>query len=904
MAGWVVRGLVFFSGLATASGALAQGVSQGVLTGTVRDRSGGVVARASVTISSDALIGGTRTLATGDDGTYRAPALTPGTYVAEARANGFASVRRGDLLVAAGANLVVDFTLDVAGLTDQVVIEGATTGVDVRSPAAPFRIDQSFLFTLPTSRDVTRLINLVPGVSADVAYGGSQRSNALAVDGTNMTDPMFQDPQMRLNQNWVEQVHVAALGAPAEYGGATGVVANNVLRAGGNRTSGLGEVWTIQPGWLANNTSALEERLQTSFASRQIDSWWEGSGQVGGAILRDRLWYFTGLQALRHDDRPAGHTGEGSRDERDWQWLGKLTTAITPSLRAEGFLQLGARDVTGEYIGRLTPLEASNDVSNDQTVWNARAYWTIGDRTLLEVRHSGFDMFSAESPRAPRTRASPSPLYDLSTGMTTRTALNYFDQDSSRHETTATLSRYVSARGGAHDLKAGVEFDRTAATQWFGYPGGRVEYVLDGAPYGLELWPGDRGTATTQRFSAFVQDAWQMHARLTLSAGVRVDANRGDAPGAEDVFATTPISPRIGLAWDVRRDHRTVARVHWGRYHDTIFSSRIMQADVTGISPYSFSLWNGTEYVISSQQLTPQPFRIDPEMRHSGVDQWVVGVDHELPWNIVLTAQGISRRFSAFMGLIDEGSSYTPVQRIDPGPDGALNTADDGGPLTVFALTNPGNRALVYTNPDQAYNRYDAVQFIGRRRFIGWWQMQASYTWSRNEGTVGNRWHVNAARFDLGSPGRFVNPNSFINAYGRATHDPTHEGKILGLVRLPWLGGANLSGVYRYTTGQAWARRVRFTGLPQGQEPVRVEPVGARRAPAINRLDLRAEKTFPLGGERRTLGIFLEAFNVGNQGVPNSDVPQAYQFVSGPTFGQPVAWVSPRLLRAAVRYSF
>jgi hypothetical protein len=256
------------------------------------------------------------------------------------------------------------------------------------------------------------------------------------------------------------------------------------------------------------------------------------------------------------------------------------------------------------------------------------------------------------------------------------------------------------------------------------------------------------------------------------------------------------------------------------------------------------------------------------------------------------------------MGLIDEGSAWSPVQRLDPGPDNVAGTADDAGMIEVFARTNPGQQAFVYTNPDDAYNSYDAVQFIGRRRFKGWWQAQASYTWSRNEGTVGNRWHVNAARFDLGSPGRFVNPNSFINAYGNATFDPTNEVKVLGVVRLPWLGGANVSGVYRYTTGQAWGRRVRIFNLPQNFEPIRAEPQGTRRADAINRLDFRAEKTFSIGGPRGRLGIFLEAFNITNQAVADSDQTQAMVDFSGPMFGQPAAWVDPRLLRAAVRYSF
>ena len=126
--------------------------------------------------------------------------------------------------------------------------------------------------------------------------------------------------------------------------------------------------------------------------------------------------------------------------------------------------------------------------------------------------------------------------------------------------------------------------------------------------------------------------------------------------------------------------------------------------------------------------------------------------------------------------------------------------------LDVFNLTNPGNQFNFYTNPDDAFNQYDAVQVVARKRYARDWQLQGSYTWSKNRGTVGNRWHVNAARFDLGNPGRFVNPNSNINAYGRATFDPTHEVKVLGSYRLPWWGGTMVSGVYRYMTGQAWGR--------------------------------------------------------------------------------------------------
>ena len=171
------------------------------------------------------------------------------------------------------------------------------------------------------------------------------------------------------------------------------------------------------------------------------------------------------------------------------------------------------------------------------------------------------------------------------------------------------------------------------------------------------------------------------------------------------------------------------------------------------------------------------------------MDQMIVGLEHELVPDVSVQAQYIRRRFDTFMGLTDTGSIYAPTQLRDPGPDGVLGTADDGAMLDVFNLTNPGNQFNYYTNPDNAFNKYDAVQFVARKRYARDWQVQGSYTWSKNRGTVGNRWHVNAARFDLGNPGRFVNPNTNINAYGQRHLRPDTRSEGAGRLS-PTRGGA------------------------------------------------------------------------------------------------------------------
>jgi hypothetical protein len=720
-----------------------------------------------------------------------------------------------------------------------------------------------------------------------------------------MTEGLLQDPVLRANYNWVQEVNVVALGAPAEYGGFTGAAAYATLRSGSNRFSGLGEYWTTRPSWLDSNTEALSEALQRQFESRQIIEWHDSNAQLGGPLMTDRLWFFGGVQYARHEDRPAGFTGPGSTDEHELQFIVKPTASISPNIRLDGFIQYGRREVTGLYIDAFFPIESSNDVWNPQTSWNAQLTWTLNDRTVVEARHGGYDARVWEDPHAPATIDGPAPRFDYGTQMWSQNANWYFRSDSRVNTTTASMTHFAEhILGVSHQLKVGVEYEAMGGRQELRYPGGRNYYDLFGEPVEVEIWGGSKGTATTGRNVLHAQDTWALNSRLTLSPGVRLEWNRGSVPNQPEVFKTTTIAPRVGVAWDLTGDHRTVVRFHYGRYYDPIFASRIMQEDRSEVNQ---SVWydivGPDEYVETFRSSTQDRFVIDDDLEHSHVGQFVAGVEREIFGEVSLQAQYIRRRFDTYMGLIDTGSIYEPGQRRDPGPDGRLNTTDDGALLDVFNLTNPGNSWVVYSNPDNAFNRYDAVQIVGRKRYSHDWQMQSSYTWSKNRGTVGNRWHVNAARFDLGQPGRFVNPNLGINAMGSATYDPTHEAKVLGSYRLPYWGGVMTSGVYRYMTGQAWGRAAFVTGFPQGQQRIRIEPQGTRRAPAINRLDLRVEKTGRIARIGTTLGLFFDVFNVWNQGVPNSDAT-AINENSGARFGEPVSWVDPRMLRVGIRASF
>jgi hypothetical protein len=216
----------------------------------------------------------------------------------------------------------------------------------------------------------------------------------------------------------------------------------------------------------------------------------------------------------------------------------------------------------------------------------------------------------------------------------------------------------------------------------------------------------------------------------------------------------------------------------------------------------------------------------------------------------------------------------------------------------AYSLINPGGAFYLYTNPPDARRRYDAVQMILKKRDTRAWQAQASYAWSRAMGNVSNRSNANAGYWDLGNPGNWVNPNRLINAYGHSPYDPAHELKMLGTVRATRPAGLSASGVYRFTSGQTWERQVVVRGLSQGQARIRVEPTGTRRMDPESVLDLRLEQAWPLTSRGR-VAIYVDALNLTNRGVAES-----VNGVSGPTFGEPMAWSDPRTVRVGGRLAF
>ncbi len=400
------------------------------------------------------------------------------------------------------------------------------------------------------------------------------------------------------------------------------------------------------------------------------------------------------------------------------------------------------------------------------------------------------------------------------------------------------------------------------------------------------------------RLAMFAQDRWRIGSRVTLEPGLRVAFNRGGLESQRAIFATNPIAPRIGVAWDVAADHRTVVRAHYGRYHDALFTSHYEFMDPLGAASTSFVQYvTPTQYNVVSVSGLITDRAIDQDLTHSYADAFVLGIERELFPDFSVRSQYVDRRFDNFLAFVDPKSVYSPVTRQDPGADGRLGTADDAGPITVFERQNADSDHRLLTNVDEAHRRYRAVQIIGTKRYSRSWHLQAAYTWSQVRGNVPTLSNTNAASNGLGPYGQFSNPNRFINVDGTQMHDHTHQATLLGTMRLPYWGGVTVGAFYRYYTGRAFGRTINVTGLRQGAESVRVERRGAYRVAGANQIDLRVEKTWSMGGAR--VGLLGDVLNLTNQGTS-----RAMREASGPNFGTPIEWTTPRSLRAGGRVSF
>jgi hypothetical protein len=139
----------------------AQATAQ--ITGTVKDQTGAVLPGVEVT-ATQTETGIARTAITNETGSYVLPNLAIGPYRLEASLPGFRTYAQTGIVLQVNANPVINATLEVGQVSEQVEVEANATQVETRSVGVGQVVENARILDLPLNgRQVVDLIGLAGG---------------------------------------------------------------------------------------------------------------------------------------------------------------------------------------------------------------------------------------------------------------------------------------------------------------------------------------------------------------------------------------------------------------------------------------------------------------------------------------------------------------------------------------------------------------------------------------------------------------------------------------------------------------------------------------------------------------------------------------------------------------------
>ena len=853
--------------------AFSQSRETGAIRGIVADEENTPLPGVRVTLSGGNLMG-VRSFITDTNGEFRFPALPPGEYQVRAELPGFGTVLREKIRLNTTSTLDIDIQIKASLIEEEVTVIAQSPTVDVKSTeTASVTLSNEILRNMPNNQFTSNIVNMAPGVNNDVAYGASSDTGiAYSMDGVNVADPEGGSAWVFSDYNIIEEAKIMGIGLPAEYGNFTGVIFNLVTKSGGNAFSGHFE-FDFQgyrddsKFWQATNNQAYLEDFPklTSPTSKLMDI----NGHLGGPIVKDKLWFYVGGQFYRTQNRPTGFPEDV--DYKQPRFFAKLTSQLTPSLNMNLAFQRTRYDGTNRGAGSTTSPEAC--VTQDSPDWLVSFNLTkiLSPTTFFDIKSNYFEGIYYLDPEVGFDTYSH---FNLDENMLFDSAGYFYYADRARFGTNASLTHYAEDfLLGSHEFKFGAEFERSMARSRYGYTGtggalgdhiiynDYFSYGYNG-PYLAYQYSGYDTNTRYTRLEAFVQDSWQIGKRLNLSLGLRYSQNWGDVKGVSGaVYKTNRLAPRLGFTFDILGDKTTIFKAHYGQFTEamlTAYHDRMNPIENFG-DAVGYYYDPGDEAWYEFFRISPDPYRMDPNIKHPYMTQYTVGIERELFRDTSFSVTYINRRWHNTVGRYDTAADFEATTAF---------SADLNQTFTVYERTEETQDTYSYliTNMrmsdefpwilENPYRKYEGIEVLFNKRFSNRWQLLASYVYGKAKGTLDNSFGI-----DLGWGGVKSDPNIWINAEGNLTNDPTHMIKLQGTYVLPFDISFNAS--FRGITGNAWATRFRTGRFNQGRITFLAEPRGTNHYPMEKILDLRLEKIFTLARNYR-LGVIVDIFNVFN----------------------------------------
>ncbi len=762
-AGVAILGLL----LAVSPAAAQSQAANGSIEGTVSDSSGAVLPGVTVTITNTDN-GTERSVTTNADGLYRALLLPLGHYRVVAELQGFRRFEQTALNLSVGETVVVNPTLSVGEVNETVTVSAAVSALNVARIDIGHTMTDLEVHNLPlvarnpynfalVQPGVTGYENVEFGVPRLAANGAAMRINYQIDGNTNTEKDRAGLRLLPMSEVMIQEVKVVTTGFAPEFGQAMGMVYNAVTPSGTNAFRGEGSYLFRRNGFSAfpfffgcgSTTPAADCPPVADNAVKPATKVDTGTAAVGGPIMKNKLFFYGGWEQTRRD-QTSGSLITVSPEIVAQIGL-KPQPAAAPNVQTAKFA-IGKVDYQVNAANRLTgrwirfandapynagtangaTLERQTDFLDAMDSVSGQLVTAFGSSRLNELR---VQYAHRHQRSAANADSGTGPAVQISTpavgfgGPYSGTGQASADWDF-KQNITQIVDNFTHVRG-AHSYKYGVDWqhiydERILAPQFlYTFPSVNAYNAAKSgtAPFGyttVTQITGDLGfNMSTNVFSAFVQDDWQIAAAVKVLYGLRYDlykypAGLTDAPLEQTRDFNVDknnFGPRLGVAWTLGSN--AVLRASTGVMFDQPILGGYEQALQLSGSPrapiYTFNgaaaaagqtpgapaFPNGTPTGSLSQQ---SPWAVDPDFQVAHT--WQSNAQYERAFGNDLTAAiGVMYAKGTQLPVV------TDINLINP-----VRTLTDGRPVYATAVS-------AATRVDPRFNHISEVQSIGESTF-------------------------------------------------------------------------------------------------------------------------------------------------------------------------------------------
>lgn len=959
-----LRVLVFpiiLAALAAASPAWAQGQAiDGIIEGTVRVETGGTPAAGVTVRAFNAGTGYERTVVSDAAGRYGMPLMPPGEYVVMAEAPSFATMSQAGLVLRAGQVLTVEFAMSATSFAESVQVTAEQPTVEVGRTVQSNTYDERVVRAIPTvGRSILDFFVLQPGVNAPpISSGGSGTGTPSTVYGGLGLRQMNVDGvsnnlqggarNLVISQEAVQEFQTVT-NFSAEFGRVAGGLQNAFTRSGSNAIHGSAFLFTRQD-WLAERPFLLAPTAPEPEFQR-----YNYGATAGGPLVRDRSFYFLSYERWSQDlpvvstitpanaallGIPADSIGAYTSTFRAHTLTARNDTQLSPSQRLS-FRFNYYYDRESPLNGGLISREVSTRFDENPYSFTAQLVSVIRPTLVNEARVlfanrsiengvaadpdapnidiSGVGSFNGNSNGVRRTRERGVHLVNNLTWTAGRHAVKVgFDllPVNFRERTTNINGSFVF---GGLTAVAGVREAVTPLDQFLLAERGALD-PSTGRPYSYSRFTQSIGAeyfdATTFNQGYFVQDDIRLTDRLKLNVGLRYEyfgrpaANPNPALARSGEFPTDAnnLAPRLGLAFDPTGSGRTVLRAGAGLYYNVVVAQTyntflrgngldVVSVNVTPTAAGAPAFTRAKVTPPTGVSVVSDVRVMDEDFEDVQVATWFATWDQQLFRDVALSLTYQGNRAANLPLALNE--NLAPAGTL---PDGRRRWSTANRPDPRF-----GN---IFVSTSIGEQRYDGLVATATKRFSRGTSAQVAYHLSKARGTA----FVN----DFTGFGVFTSPSDPLDPVvddGPSDFDMRHRLSATAVLE-PSVPASGLAGTllngwrlssrviasdgfrFNATTGQDGNGDTVFNDRPSGQG------YNSFTLPGYFTLDLRLDRTVPIGGTRR-LELIAEAFNLTNRLNPtNVNRTWGPNATANATFNTPTAAETARQFQLAARLSF